>query len=71
MTKTIKVWKFGPVETRRIADYLNAVTQEGEKVFGVYPSATTTGSLDVLTYHEKKVPVTKPVTGPSGTASEA
>jgi hypothetical protein len=60
MTKTIKVWDFRTIETRRIAEYLNNITGQGEKVFGVYPSVSTMGSLDVLFYHEVRVPVSKP-----------
>jgi hypothetical protein len=60
MTKTTKIWDFRTIETRRIAEYLNGITGQGERVFGVYPSATQAGSLDVLFYHEVRVPIGKP-----------
>ena len=56
MKKTVKKWTFRPVQTRQVEEYLNRVSAEGEKVFGVYASAIVAGSLDILTYHEENDP---------------
>jgi hypothetical protein len=54
-TKTVKKWAFKVVMNREIATYLNGLSQGGGTVFSVYPSGTSMGSFDVISYVEEVV----------------
>jgi hypothetical protein len=60
--KTKKVWKFVRREDRMLEAYLNGLSEKGESVFSVTPSASIGGSWEVLSFHTEKVvvvPLTK------------
>ena len=56
-SKQVQVYNFETVQSRFLKEYLNKRSVEGEKLFAVYPSGLVSGSYDVLTYHNKQVPV--------------
>jgi hypothetical protein len=56
-TKQVQVYNFETVQSRLLKDHLNKRSLEGEKVFAVYPSGLVSGSYDILTFHNKQVPV--------------
>ena len=56
-TKQVQIFNFETVQSRLLKDHLNKRSLEGEKVFAVYPSGLVSGSYDILTFHNKQVPV--------------
>lgn len=56
-TKQVQVYNFETVQSRLLKDHLNKRALEGEKLFAVYPSGLVSGSYDIITFHNKQVPV--------------